>query len=132
MKAGITEEGGFYVVLVAGEDLARGEVVSNSTTTDGRVVKNPTESDMPWGVVYADATTGNPVKIVTDGIAYVLPESGVMAARGYVIYSSGSEAGRGAQASSVPAALQHWREIGHFIDTGSGNGALTRAIIHQN
>lgn len=132
VKAGITEEGGFYVVLVAGENLSRGEVVSNSTTTDGRVVKNPIDGDMPWGVVYADATSGNQVKVVTDGIAYVLPESGITAARGNVIYSSDAEAGRVDQAASVPAALTHWREIGHFVDTGSGNGALTRAIIHQN
>jgi len=112
--------------------LARGEVVSNSTATDGQVLKNPVDGDMPWGIVYADATSGNPVKIVTDGIAYVLPEAGITAARGDVIYSSSSAAGRVQQAASVPAALNHFREIGHFIDTGSGNGALTRAIIHQN
>jgi hypothetical protein len=86
---------------------------------------------MPIGVVFADATANAEVVVVTSGIAYVLPESDQTGARGNVIFVSASEAGRVDQSASTPTT-EHWREVGHFIDTGSGNGALTRAILHFN
>ena len=129
---GITPEGGFYIQVVAGETLTRGQVVMMSATTDGRVVKNAIDGDMPIGVVYADAASAAAVKIVVSGIAYVLPDTGITAARGNVIYSSSTAAGLVQQASSVPVAATHFREIGHWLDTGSGNGAICRAVIHFN
>lgn len=136
--AGITKEGGFWVRMVAGEALYRGEVVASiqgAGGADGKVWKCPTsgnENDMPLGVVYADASANAEVWIVTSGIAYVLPTSGVTATRGYVITASTTTAGRVDQAATVPAAATHFKEVGHWIDTGSGNGALTRAIVHFN
>lgn len=137
-KAGITAEGGFFVKMTAGEALYRGEVVASiqgAGGADGKVWKCPTsgnENDMPLGVVYADASANAEVWIVTSGIAYVLPTSGVTATRGYVITASTTTAGRVDQAAKVPKAATHFKECGHFIDTGSGNGALTRAIVHFN
>jgi hypothetical protein len=87
---------------------------------------------MPIGAVYANALANADVYVVVSGIANVLPEAGVTAARGNIIYSSTSEAGRVAQATSVPAAATHFTECGHFLDTGSGNGAATRAVLHFN
>lgn len=136
--AGITKEGGFWVRMVAGEALYRGEVVASiqgAGGADGKVWKCPTsgnENDMPLGVVYADASANAEVWIVTSGIAYVLPLAAVTATRGYVITASTTTAGRVDQAATVPAAATHFKEVGHFIDTGSGNGALTRAIVHFN
>lgn len=136
--AGITKEGGFWVRMVAGEALYRGEVVASiqgAGGADGKVWKCPTsgnENDMPLGVVYADASANAEVWIITSGIAYVLPTSGVTATRGYVLTASTTTAGRVDQAATVPAAATHFKEVGHFIDTGSGNGALTRAIVHFN
>lgn len=131
-KGGITDEGGHYILVVAGEALSRGHVVMMSTTTDGRVVKNAIDGDMPIGVVYADAASGAAVKVVTSGIAYVLPDAAITAARGNVLYSSSTAAGLAQQSSSVPATATHFKEIGHWLDTGSGNGILTRAAIHFN
>lgn len=136
-KFQITTEGGYAISMTAGENLAQGEVVSimQSTGTDGQVYKTPiaaNETDTPIGVVYAAATTGNPVWIVTNGIADVLPDTAITAARGNTLSVSTTTAGRVQQAATIPAATQHWREIGHFMNTGSGNGALTRAVIHFN
>jgi len=133
-KMFITEEGGFAIRLVAGENLSRGEVVYVRIAggTDGKVWKNPIDGDMPVGVVFANALADAEAVVVISGIAYVLPTSTVTATRGYVIYSSASEAGRVDQAAAVPAITTHMRECGHLLDTGGGNGVLTRAIIHFN
>jgi hypothetical protein len=130
----LTPIGGVAIKVVAGENLFEGEVVqiTQAGGADGKVYKNAVNSDMPVGVVYADALADEDVWIVVSGIAYVLPTAGVTATRGYVIYSSGTTAGRVDQAASVPAALQHFREVGHFLFTGSGNGVKTKAIIHFN
>lgn len=132
-KTVTTVEGGFSVKLTAGENLSRGEVVyvKIANGADGKVWKAPTSGDMPIGVVFADALANAEVVVITSGIAYVLPESGITAARGNVIFTSASAAGRVAQSATVPTT-EHWRECGHFLDTGSGNGAITRALIHFN
>lgn len=134
-KCWATPEGGWAVQLVAGENLAVGDVVYVKITSgaDGKVWKNPVDGDMPIGVCYAAVSANANVWVVVSGIASVLPESGITAARGNVIYSSNSEAGRVDQSGTIPVSTaDHWREIGHFLDTGSGNGVATRAIIHFN
>jgi hypothetical protein len=134
-KARITSIGGLAVLLTAGETLYEGELVVVSDSTSGNVVKCPTSGDpidMPIGVVFADATSGQPVWVVVSGLAAVLPEAAVTATRRYVISASTTTAGRVQQASSIPSATQHWRECGHWVDSGSGNGVLTRAVLHFN
>lgn len=129
-----TQYGGFAVKLVAGENLSEGEVVqiTQAGGADGKVYKNAIDSDMPIGVCYADALANASVYVVISGIAYVLPEAAVTAARGYIIYSSDATAGRVDQDTALPAVAKHNREIGHFLDTGTGNGVKTRAILHFN
>ncbi len=129
-----TQYGGFAIIVTAGENLAEGEVVqiTQGGGADGKVYKNAIDSDMPMGVVYKDALADASVCIVVSGIAYVLPEAGETAVRGYVIYSSNATAGRVDQSTAIPAVAFHNREIGHFLDTGSGNGVKTRAVIHFN
>lgn len=130
----VTEEGGLAVKVVAGENLVRGEVVYVKSTSgaDGKVWKNPIDGDMPVGIVYANADADAEVIIITNGIAYVLPNAADTAVRGNVIFSSSTTAGRVDQAASTPAATQHFRECGHWLDTGSGAGTITRAIVHFN
>jgi hypothetical protein len=133
-KMFITEEGGFAVRLIAGENLNRGEIVyipQAGTGNDGEVRKAPTSNEMPFGVVFANASAAAEVVVVVSGIAYLLPESGKTAARGGVAFVSSSEAGRADFSTSTPTT-EHWREVGHFLDTGSGNGVITRAILHFN
>jgi hypothetical protein len=130
----ITPLGGVAIRVVAGENLYEGEVVYIKITSgaDGKVWKAPTDSDMPVGIVYQDALADANVWIVVSGIAYVLPTALVTAARGNIIYCSGTTAGRVDQAATLPAVAAHNREVGHFLDTGSGNGVKTRAVIHWN
>lgn len=131
--SGMTLEGGYAIKLIAGEALYKGEIVyMDISGVDLKVKKNPIDGDMPIGVVHADAANDAAVWIIVSGVAEVLPDSSVTATRGYVIYSSSTTAGRVEQAATVPAVTQHFREVGHFIATGSGNGALTKAIIHFN
>lgn len=133
-----TDDGGLAVPVYAGEDLSRGHIVTSlqlATALDGHVYKVPTSGnnlETPQGVVYADAYKYQLVWIVVIGIAYVLPVSSVTAGRGYVIYCGTSEAGRGEQSASLPSVTNHAREAGHWLDTGTGNGVLTRAILHWN
>lgn len=133
----LTPEGGLAVKVVAGEALSRGNVVyvKQSGGADGKVWKTVyTDGEsiqMPTGVVYADASANADVWVVTGGIAYALPESGITAARGNVAFCSNAESGRLEQGATAPVA-EHWRECGHWLDTGSGNGALTRLMIHFN
>lgn len=130
-KGRITADGGYAVLLTAGENLYLGEVVYIATADD-TVYKAPTSNEMPVGVVYANATTGNGVWVVVSGRVKVLPESGVTATRGYVMTTSTTEAGRVEQSATVPAITTHMREVGHFLNSGSGNGIASFAIVHFN
>jgi hypothetical protein len=129
----ITPYGGHSVWLIAGEDLVEGEIVYIPTTGDSKtVLKNPIDSDMPIGAVYADAKIGELVQIIFGGIAYVLPEAAVTAAKGNILYSSNAEAGRVDQSAALPSVTLHNREIGHLLENGSGAGVKALAILHFN
>lgn len=127
----LTKDGGYATRFIAEEALNVGEVVQVGTA-NGKVVKNAVDSDMPIGVVYETAAQNNEVWIVHAGVAYVLPNASDTATRGYIIHSSSTTAGRASQSATLPAVAQHNREIGHFIETGSGAGAMARAILHWN
>ncbi len=133
----VTPDGGFAIRVIAGENLVRGNIVAliqGAGGTDGRVRRAPTsgnEQDMPLGAVFAAANTGEYVWVTVSGIAYALPATTVTAARGYVAFVSSSVAGMLDQSNSG-AAAQHWRECGHWLDTGTGAGALTRIVMHFN
>lgn len=134
-----TDDGGLATSLVAGEALYQGEVVcviqtGGGGSADNTVMKCPTsgsEQSMPIGVVLAYAAASDPVWVVVAGKAYVLPESGITAARGNVIYTSASAAGRAGQSATIPTN-EHWREVGHFVANGTGNGVATLAVLHFN
>lgn len=134
---GFTPDGGLAVRALAGETLSRGNVVFVKIAggADGKVWKTVyTDNEsiqMPVGFVYADAAADAEVWIVTAGIAYALPETGVTVARGNVAFVSNAEAGRLEQSATVPTT-EHWRECGHWLDTGSGAGVLTRLFVHFN
>lgn len=133
-----TSDGGLAVLMVAGEDLVQGNIVCCPLAggiggLDGTVYKVPIageENSMPVGVVLADATSTNPVWVVVSGKAYVLPEVALAPARGNVIITSTSAAGRADQSAIIPAA-SHWREVGHWTANGAA-GVLTLAILHFN
>jgi len=130
----ITLDGGIAILMIAGENLVKGEVVyvDQASGVNNRAKKAPTSNDMPIGVVLADATSGNTVYIVVAGVALVLPNAADTAVRGYLISTSTTTAGRVNQDASLPAVAQHNREIGHWLDSGTGAGVITRAVLHFN
>ena len=129
-----TQYGGYAVKAIAGQALVEGEVVQITQGIAGAtmtVFKNAIDSDMPVGVCYADAAQGASVYVVVSGVGYVLPNAADSPARGYVIYSSSTTAGRVSQANAVPAITIHVREVGHWLES-TAQGVKARAIIHFN
>lgn len=123
--------GGGVSFWTAGETLYRGENLYISQS-NGKLYKAPTSSDMAIGFCYRDCSADDNCYFIRSGIAYVLPESGLSLSKGYVMTSSTSEAGRVQNASTVPSATQHFRETGHVLEDSSGNGVLTRGVVHHN
>jgi len=135
-KVKLTPEGGIATLMVADEAIAIGSMCSAiQGGTANRVKKTPTsgnENDMPIGVAYSTATAaGDSFWMVVSGRVGVLPDTGVTAAQGYVLYSSATTAGLVAQTAS-PSAGVHFKECGHFLNTGTGAGVITDAVIHFN
>ena len=123
----LTPEGGIASLVVAGEALNAGEVIyiASAGGADGKVYKNPIDGTKPCGIVYEDVDVNGDVWIVVSGVCDVLPESGVTATRGYLLYSSNAEAGRADQSATVVD-----KGIGLWLDTGTGAGVATRAIVN--
>ncbi len=72
-----TDEQGVVVRKTAGGTIARGKFVKQDTSNDNRVVVvGFSEGDDVVGVALEDATSGNPVKIMTQGYAQCLSDSG--------------------------------------------------------
>jgi hypothetical protein len=129
-----TGEGGIGMTMTAGENLTRGEIVYfNQAGTSMRVYKAPTSNDMPVGIVYQSATTGNAVIIVYAGCAYVLFQNSHAPTLGYICLTSATTAGRAYNASSAASVAEHFREIGHTMETvSSGTNVLARVWLHFN
>lgn len=132
----VTPEGGLAVRVLAGENMARGDIVymRQAGGADNEYWRTPTSQFNPTGTVWdTSVTAGNYFTMVVAGLGYIRPESGITATRGYVAFTSASEVGRADQDAAAPASsVEHFREVGHFVATGSGNGVATLAVIHFN
>jgi hypothetical protein len=128
-----TDDQGWAIWLLASEDISRGMVTAFLSGGSAlQVRRNPVDSDKPMGVAYQDVYSGDFFPVVVAGLAYVLPDAGTTATIDYVMYSSGTTAGYAAQAATIPSATNHWREFGHYAETGSGAGVAARGILHFN
>lgn len=132
----VTPEGGIGIRVLAGEDMARGDIVYVRTAggADGQYWRTPTSQFNPTGTVWdVSVTAGSYFTMIISGVGYVRPESGITATRGYVAFISSSEVGRVEQSAAAPASTtDHFREVGHFTEDGSGAGVATKAVIHFN
>lgn len=132
----ITDEGGYAIKLTnkTGGASVKGTVVMVSDTTDNAFRANIVDSDMPIGVVYENSVAdGQECFVVISGIAEVLLVNSVAITRGYIVYSSATVAGRVDSAASAPAATQHFREIGHALESKvGGTNVLAKCSIHFN
>lgn len=118
-----TVEGGIAVKLInkTGANSVKGTVVYADPAVDNAFEVNPIDGDMPFGVVYESGITdGSECWVVVSGIAEVLLVNTVASTRSYIAYSSASVAGRIDTAASAPAALTHFREIGHTLESKVG------------
>lgn len=126
----LTKDGGYATRFITGENLVTGEIV-HVGSTNGQVVKNAIDADDPIGIVFESANQNSEVWVVHSGVAYVLPNAADTPTRAYVLYSSNTTAGRANQNNGIPGTTQHWREIGHWIES-CAQGVICRALIHWN
>jgi hypothetical protein len=131
-----TIEGGIAIKLTnkTGANSVKGTVVYADPAVDNAFEVNPTNGDMPFGVVYESGIAdGSECWVVVSGIAEVLLVNTVASTRSYVAYSSGSVAGRIDTAATVPAATTHFREIGHTMESKTGGtDVLIKCLLHFN
>jgi hypothetical protein len=128
----ITNRGAFCITRTTSGTIVQGNVLSISQTS-GDAILTPTtgnEADMPFGVAVKEKSAGV-WWVAVAGTTLVLPENAVTAAVGYVCYA-GVQAGRASQSASIPGSASHFREIGHFVEDGTGNGVATLAVLHFN
>ena len=133
-KTYFTPIGGIALKFTAGETLVRGEIVAvNATGAYMEAWKCAANADTPFGTVYdATATAGNPVWINVAGVGYCRPEVGASATIAHIAYVSNSERGRADNAATIPATEFHNREIGHYLESSSGNNEPARIVMHFN
>jgi len=120
--AGLTSDGGFYVIYTnrTGSASVKGTLAIASTNYDNAVDIAPANSDMPIGVIYqSNIGNGSPVMVVVGGRAQVLLQDAVGSTRGYWCGMSPTS-GRMYQSATVPSTTEHFREIGHSLQTVSG------------
>lgn len=132
---GFTSDGGLFEYFTndTGATSVLGTIVVASTAVTNAVSTAPANSQMPIGVIAENGVAnGSLVKVITYGKAYVLLKDGLSSTRGY--WSGVSDtAGRMYQASTVPATVDHNREIGHSLQTvTSGTDVLSLVQIHFN
>lgn len=132
----ITKEGGYAIRLLnkTGANSVKGTVVMVSDTTDNAFKANIIDGDMPIGVVYESGIAdGSACWVVVSGIADILLVDNIASTRGYVIYSSNTTAGRIDISENAPAAITHFREIGHSLESKvAGTNVLCKCAIHFN
>ena len=129
-------EGGLLVRMLnsSGGTLLKGKTVRADAGTNDGMILAATSDEMAIGVVYQDILAGVYGWIVVAGIAEVLIDTAGALTPGFWVGCSTSTTGEcSAQAASPGSTVQHFREIGHTIQSRAG-GATTRVrcIIHFN
>lgn len=107
---------GVYTITKVDADTFTATVVNSGATSGTATFKKNS--------VAADET----LWIVTGGVARVFPDVLETAAYGNYIGASAVDAGLVTQATAVPVGWE--ATVGHWLDTGTGAGKLTRAAIH--
>jgi hypothetical protein len=92
------------------------------------------DEDEPIGIVYEGGVAdGSDAWVWGSGaVAQVLLVNSTAATRGYWA-AVGSAAGRADMSNANPVVANHWREIGHCLESKTaGTDVLARALIHFN
>jgi hypothetical protein len=133
-----TGERGFLCKMVnrTGKASVKGEIVGPSSTADREAVLEDTGFD-PIGVIQeAGVAEGSEMWVwMTGSICQVLMKDATAAVRAYVALADDVN-GRAygvAVPSANPAVAEHFREIGHFLESkDAGTNVLALAILHFN
>lgn len=137
-KVMFTPEGGLAVKLInnTGRNSIKGLLVEASSAINEAVVAAGVSSYDPIGAMYENGIpNGQPVWVVVAGVAQVLLEDGTTATRGYWAATPTVTGGRADITTAAPPGLvlQHFREIGHGLETvASGTDVLAKIMMHFN
>lgn len=137
-KVKMTPEGGIAVQLVnkTGAASVAGSLVKAGTGVDESFVLAATTSYDHCGVVYESGIAdGSACWVVVAGIAEVLVDDSQAVARGDLILSSTTTAGRVDVSAAIPPVsdADHFREVGHAITAVSaGTNAKFKLLLHWN
>ena len=138
-KICMTKTGGIAIKLTnqTGATTVQGQIVKPDTANDDSFILCATSDAEIIGVVLESGVADRAEAwIVVSGIADVAMEDNVGATRQDVIISSPTDAGYSLPSAGVPSVANHWREVGHVIESvaagGIGTRILARCVIHFN
>jgi hypothetical protein len=133
----ITELGGYAVKIKnkTGAPSVKGSVVSVSAGTAVSVILQNNEYDA-IGIMYSNGIADNSdCFVITTGMAQVLWKNATTSTMGYVALCDAVD-GRASDIdvpSGNPVVAQHFKEIGHVMETqGGGTNVLVKCAIHFN
>jgi hypothetical protein len=124
----------FKLTNRTGSNTVKGTIVRASTANDMAFETEAADEDEPIGIVYEGGVAdGSDAWVWGSGaVAQVLLVNSTAATRGYWA-SVGSAAGRADMTNADPIVANHWREIGHCLESKTaGTNVLARALIHFN
>lgn len=138
-KSMLTTLGGFAIRLTnkTGANSVAGQLVDVDTVNNDAAVLTGLSSTECIGVIYESGIVdGSEVWIVVAGIADVMFEDNHGPSTGDWVETSASDVGTAYSQASPAAAPEHFREIGHCIETVAAGGAGTfvnaRCVLHFN
>lgn len=132
----LTPEGGIASKFINGTGaiLKHGSAVSHSTSADRTVILTAVEFDC-IGFVYGDIAIGAEGWVVTNGVAEALFKNGTQPLRGYWTKASATtgrvEATTPPSGTSAIAANEHFKEVGHCLQTKTaGTDVVALIVVH--
>lgn len=130
----LTREGGKCTVLInkTGVASVKGTIVEAHAATDNAFRVADASSVEGFGIVYDDGIAdGSECRVVTDGRCQVLLKDATLSTRNNWVMTS-DVAGRADATNASPAASpQHFKEIGHCIESkGADTDVLAFCMVH--
>lgn len=132
----LTPEGGVASKFTNGTGaiLKHGTAVSLSAAADRTILHQTIEYDC-IGFVYGDTAIGAEAWVVTTGVAEALFTDGNQPQRGYWVKASATdgrvEAAVAPSGVSAIAAAEHFKEVGHCMQTkDAGTDVVALIIVH--
>ena len=135
-KFKITPEGGYAIEMTNrnGSSVSKGMVVCSSKSYDFSFELSGVNSIDAVGVVYDPTiSSGSDGYIVVSGIADVMLKNSTASTHGNFVYASDTAGRALADSVSPPSTTEHWRELGHCIESkSSGTNVVAKCVLHFN